>query len=49
MPKKLVFGVYKKNGLLDLRTPTSTAPVTTIRAVRRESPTEIVLPPGVPG
>ena len=47
VPKKLVFGVYKGTGLLDLRAADLTAPVTTIRAVIYKSRTEIVLPPGV--
>jgi hypothetical protein len=47
VPKKLTFGVYKGNGLLDLRAADLTAPVTTIRAVIYKSRTEIVLPPGV--
>ncbi|HEY3905915.1 MAG TPA: DUF1707 domain-containing protein [Streptosporangiaceae bacterium] len=47
VPKKLVFGVYKGTGLLDLRAADLTAPVTTIRALIYKSRTEIVLPPGV--
>jgi hypothetical protein len=47
VPKRLMFGVYKGSGLLDLRAADLTAPVTTIRAVIYKSRTEIVLPPGV--
>jgi hypothetical protein len=47
VPRKLLFGVYKGSGLLDLRAAELTGPVTTIRAVIYKSRTEIVLPPGV--
>jgi hypothetical protein len=45
--RRLLFGVYKGTGYLDLRAAELTSPVTTIRAIAYKSRTEIVLPPGV--
>lgn len=47
VPKRLLFGVYKGGGRIDLRAAELTAPVTTIRAIAYKSNTEIVVPPGV--
>jgi Domain of unknown function (DUF1707) len=47
VPKRLLFGVYKGGGRIDLRAAELTARVTTIRAIAYKSNTEIVVPPGV--
>ena len=47
VPRRLLFGVYKGGGRIDLRAAELTSKVTTIRAIAYKSNTEIVVPPGV--